>query len=73
MVRGNFYYKRLGESIVMYRKKLKLSQQQVATLSDVDRSYLAEVEEGKANPSVKFLHRIAKILKVKVKSLIKDL
>lgn len=73
MVRGNFYYKRLGESIVMCRKKLKLSQQQVATLSDVDRSYLAEVEEGKANPSVKFLHRIAKILKVKVGSLIKDL
>ncbi|PJA55725.1 XRE family transcriptional regulator [Candidatus Roizmanbacteria bacterium CG_4_9_14_3_um_filter_33_18] len=73
MVRGNFYYKRLGESILFYRKKLRLSQQQVATLSDVDRSYLAEVEEGKANPSVKFLHRIAKILKVKVGDLIKDL
>ena len=73
MVRGNFYYKRLGESILFYRKKLRLSQQQVATLSDVDRSYLAEIEEGKANPSVKFLHRIAKILKVKVGNLIKDL
>lgn len=73
MVRGNFYYKRLGESIISYRKKLKLSQQQVAILSDVDRSYLAEVEEGKANPSIKFLHRISKILKIKVGSLIKDL
>jgi len=73
MVRGNFYYKRLGESIISYRKKLKLSQQQVAILSDVDRSYLAEVEEGKANPSVRFLHRVAKILKIKVGSLIKDL
>jgi len=73
MVRGNFYYKRLGESILIYRKKMRLSQQQVATLSDVDRSYLAEVEEGKANPSVKFLHRVAKILKIKVSNLIKDL
>ena len=73
MVRGNFYYKRLGESIISYRKKLKLSQQQVAILSDVDRSYLAEVEEGKANPSIKFLHRVAKILKIKVGNLIKDL
>lgn len=73
MTRGNFYYKRLGESIISYRKKLKLSQQQVAILSDVDRSYLAEVEEGKANPSVRFLHRIAKILKIKVGNLIKDL
>ena len=73
MVRGNFYYKRLGESIISYRKKLKLSQQQVAILSDFDRSYLAEVEEGKANPSIKFLHRVAKILKIKVGNLIKDL
>lgn len=73
MVRGNFYYKRLGETIISYRKRLKLSQDQVADKSKVDRSYLAEVEEGKANPSVKFLHRISKILKVNVGSLIKDL
>jgi len=73
MMRGNFYYKRLGESIIMHRKKLKLSQHQVADRSQVDRSYLAEVEEGKANPSIRFLHRIAKIFKVKVGSLIKDL
>ncbi len=73
MTRGNFYYHRLGESIISHRKKLKLSQQQVATLSDVDRSYLAEVEEGKANPSIKFLHRISKILKIKVGGLMKDL
>jgi len=73
MTRGNFYYKRLGESMISHRKRLKLSQQQVAILSDVDRSYLAEVEEGKANPSIKFLHKIAKILKIKIRSLIKDL
>lgn len=73
MARGNFYYKRLGEKIITYRKKLKLSQQQVATLSDVDRSYLAEVEEGKANPSIKFLHRISKTLKVKIGNFIKEL
>lgn len=73
MAKGNFYYKRLGESIITHRKKLKLSQHQVAILSDVDRSYLAEVEEGKANPSIKFLYRIAKVLKVKVRRLIKNL
>jgi len=72
-MRGNFYYKRLGESIVSHRRKLKLSQYQVADKSKVDRSYLAEVEEGKANPSIKFLNRVAKVLKIKVSSLIKDL
>ena len=73
MARGNFYYKRLGENIIFYRKKQKLSQFQVADKSDVDRSYLAEIEEGKANPSIKFLHRISKTLKVKIGELIKDL
>lgn len=72
-MRGNYYYKRLGENIVKARKKRKLSQYQVTQLSDIDRSYLAEVEEGKANPSVKFLFRIAKVLKVKVSSLLKNL
>lgn len=72
-MRGNFYYKRLGQNIVRARKKRKLSQYQVTQLSDIDRSYLAEVEEGKANPSVKFLLKISKILKVKVNELLKDL
>ncbi len=72
-MRGNFYYKRLGESLIKARSKRKLSQQQLALLSDTDRSYLAEVEEGKANPSVKFLHRITKILKIRVSELLKDL
>lgn len=72
-MRGNFYYKRLGENIIGARKKRKLSQYMVADLTKVDRSYLAEVEEGKANPSVKFLLRISKVLKIKVRDLLKDL
>lgn len=72
-MRGNFYYRRLGETIVQSRKKRDLSQQQLAILSDVDRSYLAEIEEGKANPSIRFLHKITKILKIKLRELIKNL
>jgi len=70
MTRGNFYYKRLGETIIKSRQKKGLSQEQLALLSDVDRSYLAEVEQGKANPSIKFLHKITKTLKIKVGELL---
>jgi len=70
---GNYYYEKLCESIIKTRKKKGLSQDQLAILSDVDRSYLAEVEEGKANPSIKFLHKISKYLKIKVGKLLKDL
>ena len=73
MMRGNFYYKKLGETIIKSRQKKRLSQEQLALLSDVDRSYLAEVEVGKANPSVKFLHKIAKTLKIKVRKLLTDI
>ena len=69
-MRGNFLYKRLGEKICTVRKKQKLSQEQLALLSYVDRTYLARIEEGKANPSVKVLHKLAKNLKVKIHELL---
>jgi len=68
-MRGNFYYKRLGEHIISAREKKKLSQEQLALLSDIDRTYLARIEEGKANPSLKILHKISMILRVKLQKL----
>lgn len=64
------FYKRVGENIIECRQKKKISQHQLALLSDVDRSYLAEVEEGKANPTVKFLFKIARVLRVKISDLV---
>lgn len=69
-MRGNFYYKRLGERIISERKKKNLSQEQLAFLSDLDRTYLARIEEGKANPSVRVLHKLSRILKIKIKKLL---
>lgn len=67
------YYEKLGETIIKIRKKKGFSQDELALLSDVDRSYLAEVEEGKANPSIKFLYKIARALKVRISELLKEL
>ncbi len=65
-MRGNFFYKRLGEKLVSERKRKQLSQEQLGLLSAIDRTYLARIEEGKANPSVKILYKLAKILKVRL-------
>jgi transcriptional regulator with XRE-family HTH domain len=70
-MRGNFFYKRLGERIIHVRSKKKLSQEQVALLSDIDRTYFARIEEGKANPSIKILSKIARILKMRIDELVK--
>jgi len=70
MMRGNFFYKRLGCRIIAERKRKHLSQEQLALLSNMDRTYLARIEEGKANPSVKILYKIARILKVRLYDLV---
>ncbi|OGK15382.1 hypothetical protein A2774_03575 [Candidatus Roizmanbacteria bacterium RIFCSPHIGHO2_01_FULL_39_12c] len=71
MGRGNFFYQRLGKKIISIRRRRKLSQEQLALLSDIDRTYLARIEEGKANPSVKILNKIARVLKMRLATLLR--
>lgn len=70
-MRGNFFYHRLAKRIIKERKKKKISQEQLALLSEIDRTYIARIEEGKANPTVKILNKIAKILRVRLWKLLK--
>lgn len=70
-MKGNFFYKRLGSRVIVERKRKKLSQESLAALAEIDRTYLARVEEGKANPSVKILNKIARKLKIRIDELLK--
>jgi len=69
MTRGNFLYKRLGKQIMMRRKEKNLSQQALALLCEIDRTYLALIERGLANPTVKMLHKISLKLHVRLHKL----
>lgn len=69
-MRGDFFYKRLGNRIIIERRRKRLSQEDLAVISEIDRTYLARIEEGKANPSVKILHKIARRLKIKIYELL---
>jgi transcriptional regulator with XRE-family HTH domain len=70
-MRGNFIYQRLGERIYFQRKKKGLSQERLSVLSEVDRTYIGKVEQGKANPSFKILVKLSKGLKVKLSTLLR--
>jgi len=59
-------YGRLGKAIIKLRKKNNLSQEQLALDCYIDRSYLSNIEKGRANPSFKVLYKIAKRLKIKL-------
>ena len=72
-MRGNFFYRRLGEIIFQIREKRRLTQEQLALLCDIDRSYLSKIEKGKTNPSVKILNKICRVFKIKVCNLLRGL
>lgn len=70
-MRGNFVYQRLGKAILIRRKKKELSQEELAILSQIDRTYVGRLEQGTANPSFKIIVKIAKALRVKLSELLK--
>lgn len=70
-MKGNFFYQRLGSRLTIERRKKKLSQEQLADLSEIDRTYIARIESGKANPSIKIINKIARKLKITISELLK--
>ncbi len=70
-MKGNYFYRRLGIRVIIERKRKRLSQEELAGLSEIDRTYLARIEEGKANPSIKVLNKIARKLKIRLHELLK--
>lgn len=71
-MQGNFFYKKIGGQISYLRKKKNISQYELADKAQINRSYLAMVELGKANPTVKFLKKISRVLKIKMRDLLGD-
>jgi transcriptional regulator with XRE-family HTH domain len=56
----------LAHNIRDARLRAKMSQEQLALMADVDRSYVSQIERGIGNPSVRVLHRIAACLSVEL-------
>lgn len=70
--KGNFLYIKIGKRIAIIRKRKKITQDHLSFIADMDRTYLTRLERGRANPSVKMLHKIARKLRIKISYLLKD-
>lgn len=66
-----FFYHSLGKIIFHLREKKGLTQEQLCLLCDINRSYLFKIEKGLANPSVKILNKICRVLRIKICDLLK--
>lgn len=65
------FSKKIGEIIKERRLSLKLSQESLAAVCGLNRSYLGEVERGVAEVSANNLERIANGLNIKLSELIR--
>jgi transcriptional regulator with XRE-family HTH domain len=62
----------LGQRIRQLRDKMGMSQKDLAFDSDLDRSYIASVENGQRNVSIVNITKIAIALKVSLKEFFND-
>ncbi|HXW20595.1 MAG TPA: helix-turn-helix transcriptional regulator [Roseiarcus sp.] len=53
----------LGENVRRARRAMGVSQEALADMAKIDRTYVSGVERGVRNPSVKIVARFAKALK----------
>ena len=57
---------KLGSRIRSLRKELHLSQEALALKSEVDRTYVTDVENGRRNVSIEILERIIAALNISI-------
>jgi transcriptional regulator with XRE-family HTH domain len=69
---GNPVLLQIGKTVRSIRKEKGISQEELALISSIDRSYLGGVERGAHNLTVITLLRLAEALDVHVSRLMQD-
>jgi transcriptional regulator with XRE-family HTH domain len=54
--------KAYGEKVRSIRKSQNVSQEKLAELAELDRTYISDIENGKRNVSIETVFKIAKAL-----------
>lgn len=60
---------KFGIKIKELRKVKGLSQEKLANLAEIDRTYLPTIEKGERNVSIEIIEKLAVALEVKIKDL----
>jgi transcriptional regulator with XRE-family HTH domain len=66
-------YKIIGKRIVSVRKAKNMSQENLASESNIDRSHMGFIEQGRRKPTISTLYKIAKSLDISIEQLFKGL
>ena len=60
----------VGFKIKVRRKEMRVSQDKLALLADIDRSYVGRIERGEVNITLEKLYEIAEVLDCDAKDLL---
>lgn len=60
----------VGNKVRRFRKKMGLTQEDVAYKVGISRAYMGYIEQGRNIPSLEVLEKIARVLKVKISELL---
>lgn len=63
--------KQLGQNMKRIRAKKKMSQGDIARALEVDRGYISNIENGKKNPTIATIQKLANTLGVSADELLK--
>jgi DNA-binding XRE family transcriptional regulator len=67
------FQRKFGKKVAEARKSKGMTQEQLADAVDLHRTYIGFIEQGKRNPSIGNVHKIAKVLKIDLEDLFKGL
>ncbi len=56
--------KQLADRVKVLREQHEISQEELAFLCEIDRTYISKIERGIANPSLLVLQKVAKALNI---------
>ena len=59
-----------GQKVRLERNKLGISQEKLASLAGVHRTYVGMIERGEKNLTITNIYKIAKALKVRARDLL---
>lgn len=62
--------KRFGDKLRGKRRDKKVSQDQLALLADIDRSYIGRIERGEVNITLEKAYQLAEVLECDVRDLL---
>ena len=63
---------RFGKAVRRRRRELDLSQETLAELSGLHRTYVSSIERGRVNPSLENVEKLVRALDISISSLFAD-